>query len=238
MNPFPWFRNSEDRRYHRLIRRIFGISAHNIELYKLALVHRSASVWTGQAMVNNERLEFLGDTILDSVVSECLFLALPDHDEGMLSKLRSRIVSRESLNQLALDLGLEGEIVTHSSNRGSRPNNLYGDALEALVGALFLDRGYDATYRVLVGTLLVQHLDFDLLIEKDHDYKSQIIEWCQKQRQPFFFDSHSTPKHTDLHPQFESILTIGGEVAGQGFGRSKKEAEQQAAAKACSERIG
>ena len=119
--------SSSDRLYYRLIRRIFGIVPNNVELYKLALVHRSASVTVDDGRtVNNERLEFLGDAVIEAVVSELLFIEYPEANEGFLSKLRSRMVSRETLNRVALELGLDDVIVAHPSSLVASRNNIYG----------------------------------------------------------------------------------------------------------------
>lgn len=219
-----------DRPYYALLKRIFGIVPNNVELYKLALVHRSASVTIGEGRtVNNERLEFLGDAVIETVVSELLFIAYPEANEGFLSKLRSRMVSRETLNRLAIELGLEAIIVAHPSSLVASRNNIFGDAFEALVGALYLDQGYEMTNRVLIDGVFAEHVDLETLVLTEKDFKSRVIEWGQKYHRSVVFRSCESPDHVELAPHFEAQLLIDGDCKSSGDGRSKKEAEQLAA---------
>ncbi len=227
-------RRSSDRHYRRLVRRVFGVRPHNLELYKMALIHKSASVVVaGSPPINNERLEFLGDAVLESVVSEMLFLRFPQANEGFLSQLRARMVSRSALNRLATDLGLAREVVAHSSRLLNDRNNLPGDAFEALVGALYLDKGYDRTNRVLLGKIFARDLDVDAVLSDDRDFKSRLIEWAQKNRISIEFRSRAAEDHADSRPHFVSTVLLGGQPSGHGEDRSKKEAEQLAARMAC-----
>lgn len=222
-----------DRPYYDLLKRIFGIVPDNAELYKLALVHRSASVTVGDGrVVNNERLEFLGDAVIEAVVSELLFIEYPDADEGFLSKLRSRLVSRETLNRVAIELGLAAAVVAHPSSVVASRNNIYGDALEALIGALYLDQGYEAANRVLIERIYAEHVDMEALEQTEKDFKSRVIEWGQKHRRTVEFHSSECADHVELAPHFETELLIDGLRKGYGDARSKKEAEQIAAREA------
>lgn len=224
---------SADRPYYQLLKRIFGIVPDNVELYKLALVHRSASVTVGDGrVVNNERLEFLGDAVIETVVSELLFIEYPEANEGFLSKLRSRMVSRETLNRVALELGLDEAIVAHSSSVVASRNNIYGDAFEALVGALYLDQGYETANRVLLEEVFPEHIDLEALEQTEKDFKSRMIEWGQKHHQTVEFCSRECADHVELAPHFEAELLVGGVRKGYGDARSKKEAEQIAAREA------
>lgn len=223
----------EDRPYYDLLDRIFGIVPENVELYKLALVHRSASVTIGDGrVVNNERLEFLGDAVIEAIVSEMLFIEYPDANEGFLSKLRSRIVSRTTLNRIALDLDLDDAIVAHPSSLVASQNNVYGDAFEALVGALYLDQGYEKANRILIGDIFSEYVDLELLVQTERDFKSRVIEWGQKHHKAVDFKSRECADHVELSPHFEAELLIGGIRKGHGDARSKKEAEQLAARQA------
>lgn len=223
----------EDRPYYQLIERIFGTTPENVELYKLALVHRSASVTVdGGKVMNNERLEFLGDAVIETVVSEMLFIEYPEANEGLLSKLRSRMVSRETLNQVALDLKLDSAIVAHPSSLVASRNNIYGDAFEALIGALYLDKGYEETNRVLINRIFPEYVDLDVLVQTERDFKSRMIEWAQKHHRTVEFVSRECPDHVELAPHFEAELLVGGVRKGYGDARSKKEAEQLAARQA------
>ncbi len=218
-----------DAHYYKLIHRVFGVWAYNIDIFKLALVHRSASVSleSGQ-QVNNERLEFLGDAVLDLFISEMLFIEYPEYQEGLLTKLRSRIVCRSTLNTLGRSIGIKGEIVANqSSNRFSR-QNMYGDAFEALCGALYLDQGFDKTSRVLM-KLFNENLDIEELVTTDSDYKSRILEWAQRKRHKLEFYSERSADYSESNPLFESVVMVDGQRRGYGSSRSKKDAEQKAA---------
>lgn len=226
-----------DRRYYRFIWRVFGITPGNIELYKLALVHRSASVTlTDRSVINNERLEFLGDAVIETIASEMLFIDYPEMNEGALTQLRSRIVSRQTLNQLALDLGIDEEIIANPASINIHKQNIYGDAFEALTGALYLDIGYNKTNRTLIH-LFDRHLDIELMTQTERDFKSRIIEWCQKYRKTVEFRSEIAENVTDMTPNFETTLYINDIAEGFGSGRSKKEAEQRAACQFYEEHI-
>lgn len=219
-----------DRPYYELLDRIFGIVPDNVELYKLALVHRSASVGVGDGRtVNNERLEFLGDAVIETVVSELLFIEYPEANEGFLSKLRSRMVSRDTLNRVALDLGLDAMIIAHPSSLATSRNNIYGDAFEAMIGALYLDQGYETANRVLIENIFAEYVDIEALEQTEKDFKSRVIEWGQKHHRRVEFRSRECADHAELMPHFETELLIDGVRTGYGDARSKKEAEQLAA---------
>jgi ribonuclease-3 len=208
---------------------MFGIRARNIELYKLALMHRSASIDLADGThLNNERLEFLGDAVLEAVVSDFLFIEFPDDDEGGLTRLRSKIVSRSTLNELARSLGLDQHIIRHTGG-SAQQKHINGDALEAMIGAIYLDRGYDRTNRVVIDNLFRRHLDLEGLVASETDWKSRLIEWCQKSRQSLRFSTAHDPKYTSQRPLFRSVVIIDGIEVGHGVGDTKKEAEQHAA---------
>ena len=222
-----------DRPYYDLLKRIFGIVPDNVELYKLALVHRSASVAIDVGrVVNNERLEFLGDAVIETVVSELLFSEYPEANEGFLSRMRSRMVSRETLNRVALDMGIAAVIVAHPSSLVASRNNIYGDAFEALVGALYLDQGYETANRVLIERVFPEYVDLEALEQTEKDFKSRVIEWGQKHHRAVEFHSRECTDALELTPHFECELTISGTRYGYGEARSKKEAEQLAAREA------
>jgi ribonuclease-3 len=217
-----------DRQYFRLVKGMFGIRARNIELYKLALMHRSASVDLADGRhLNNERLEFLGDAILEAIVSDFLFIEFPDEDEGGLTRMRSKIVSRTTLNGLAQSLGLNRHIIRHTGGSAVQ-KHINGDALEAMIGAMYLDQGYDRTNRVLIDTLFRHSLDVENLFTSETDYKSRLIEWCQKSRQTVRFSTVHDKKYTSQHPLFRSEVIIDGIEVGHSVGETKKEAEQNA----------
>jgi len=218
-----------DREYYSVIDDIFGICPENIELYKLALIHKSASLFLDDGrQLNNERLEFLGDAILESIVSDYLFIEYPDASEGALTQLRAKIVSRHSLNQLAVRIGLDKHVVSHSNGQLSQ-KHIFGDALEAMIGAIYLDKGYNLVNRLVINDLIGHNIDLDEVATEECDFKSRLIEWCQKNRQSISFRTTPASNYSESHPVFVSTVVIDGIDVGQGSGDSKKEAEQNAA---------
>jgi ribonuclease III len=200
----------------------------------MAFIHRSASYRLPDGTkVNNERLEYLGDAILDTILSEYLFHLYPDANEGFLTKTRAKIVNREQLNQLAVALGFENLVVSHLTALNPT-KNLFGDALEALIGALFIDKGYKKTSRFFVKRVLEKHLNLNQIIGSETDYKSLILEWGQKKKQQISFE-YAEEIDPVLHkPLFLVSLIINTTACGTGKGASKKEAEQEAAMRAWS----
>lgn len=169
-----------DKAYYRIIDDMFGFIPNNIELYKLALIHKSASlVLEDGRAINNERLEFLGDAVIEAVTSDYLFIEYPDRDEGFLTQLRSKIVSRQSLNVLAVNIGLDRHVISNGSTSVTQ-KHIYGDAFEAMIGAVYLDQGYEFVNRLLINRIYFRHLSLDELTESETDFKSRLIEWCQK----------------------------------------------------------
>ncbi|MDE7123110.1 MAG: ribonuclease III, partial [Alistipes sp.] len=217
-----------DRTYYRLIDDLFGFVPHNIELYKLALIHKSASlVLDDGRSINNERLEFLGDAVIEAVTSDYLYIEFPDRDEGFLTQLRSKIVSRQSLNALAVELGLDRQVI---SNGGVAvvQKHIYGDAFEAMMGAIYLDQGYDFVNRLLINKIYFRYLNIDALTEEETDFKSRLIEWCQKHRHKVVFRTGHDKGYASNHPVFLATVLIDDMEVGHGSGESKKEAEQRA----------
>ena len=141
-----------DKLYYRIVDDIFGIIPNNIELYKLALIHKSASVEYGGRSINNERLEFLGDAVIEAITSDYLFIEYPEYNEGELTKLRSKLVSRQSLNSIACKIGLDKHIICCRSV-GLTQKHIFGDAFEAMMGAIYLDQGYNFTNRLLINDI-------------------------------------------------------------------------------------
>lgn len=220
---------SKDKHFYSLFHTLLGITPSNIELYKLALVHRSASVTLPDgSAINNERLEYLGDAVLEAISSEILFVEFPAMAEGELTQLRSKIVSRESLNNLAFVMGLHNHIIATPQTIPTNRQNLAGDALEAIIGALFLDKGYNTTSRV-VYSLLQKHIDLDTIAFTEQDFKSRVLEWAQKNKSNIAFHTANATEHTDRNPAFITNLTFNEQIVGTGKGRSKKQSEQLAA---------
>jgi ribonuclease-3 len=218
-----------DCHYYALIDDLFGFLPHNIELYKLALVHKSASVKLDDgSLINNERLEYLGDAVIEAVTSDYLFIEFPDRDEGFLTQLRSKIVSRQSLNHLAEQLGLDKHLISNYVP-GVTQKHIYGDAFEAMMGAIYLDQGYDVVNRLLINRIYYNLLDLESLTVEETDFKSRLIEWCQKNRYPIAFRTEHDKSYLPNHPVFYTTILINGMEVGHGAGESKKAAEQHAA---------
>lgn len=210
------------------LKRLLGIRPRNLRLYEKAFIHRSATYTLPDGTkINNERLEYLGDSIIDGIVSDYLFRLYPEATEGFLTKTRSRIVNRETLNQLGLSMGLDKLIVSNLAPSDS-PRNLYGNAVEALLGALFIDNGFDRTRRFFIEKVLKKHLNLDTVLASETDYKSIILEYCQKNKQKLNFTFREKPSGSNGHPLFTVTLEINNEIISQGEGATKKEAEQDA----------
>lgn len=178
---------SSDKELYHSIRNIFGFYPGNINLYKLALRHKSATTRKINGLkINNERLEYLGDAILSAIIADYLFRRFPFNDEGFLTQMRSKIVSRSSLNKLSMKLGLHNFVVS-ADMQTVKPKSAGGDAFEAFLGAVFLDKGYNFTRKIILKRIIGVHFDVDLLVEKEVSYKSRIIEWSQKEKKDIQF---------------------------------------------------
>ena len=218
-----------DKAYYRIIDAMFGFVPHNIELYKLALIHKSASLILEDGRpINNERLEFLGDAVIESVTSDYVFIEFPEQDEGFMTQLRSRIVSRQSLNALAVKLGLDKQVIA-GAGAGLAQKHIFGDAFEAMMGAVYLDQGYEFVNRLLINNIYRRFLNVDELTLSETDYKSRLIEWCQKHHRQVLFRTEHDKGYAPNHPVFFATVLVDGIEVGHGSGDSKKEAEQQAA---------
>ena len=214
------------------LRKIIGFRTTNLRIYEAAFIHRSASFTLPDGQrINNERLEFLGDAVLDTILSDYLFEKFPDANEGFMTKIRSRIVNREILNQLAISMGIDKILVSNvSSNNSTR--NLYGDALEALIGALFVDKGFKKTKNLFIKRVFNKYLDLGQIVDTDTDYKSLVFEWIQKHKTNLTFEYKEEYDFKLKKSVFSATLIINKEEFGTGQGASKKEAEQEAACKA------
>ena len=222
-------RFGKDRAFYAAIDDMFGFIPHNIELYKLALIHKSASIELEDGRhINNERLEFLGDAVIESVTSDYLFIEFPEKDEGFMTQLRSKIVSRQSLNRIASKLGLDKHIISNAIGNTTQ-KHIYGDAFEAMMGAIYLDQGYDFVNRLLINKIFAKYLKMETLAESETDFKSRLIEWCQKNHHSIHFATSHDKTYSATHPFFYSKVLIDGIEVGHGAGESKKEAEQRAA---------
>ena len=229
-----FFSSKNDRKLIRSVSSITGINPRNIEPYKLATQHRSIAKHNEIGFrESNERLEYLGDAVLGSVVAEYLFKKYPLKDEGFLTEIRSRIVNRDALNLVAKKMGIM-DIVEYSNNRKSRQSykSIYGDTLEALIGAIYLDKGYQSTRKFIVKKLLRQQYDLEKIIQTNPNYKSKIIEWAHRQNKDVKFEITEV-KGSSHNREFMAELQVEGQPVAQGNGFSKKKAEQNAAQKSC-----
>lgn len=226
----PWRRNfGPDKAYYRIVDDLFGFIPHNVELYKLALIHKSASlVLDDGSSINNERLEYLGDAVIEAVTSDYLYIEYPDRDEGFMTQLRSKIVSRQSLNALAVEIGLDRHVIANGG-AGITQKHIFGDAFEAMMGAIYLDQGYDYVNRLLINRLYAEHLNLNELTTSETDFKSRLIEWCQKNHHRILFRTEHDKGYAPNHPVFRATVLVDDMEVGHGAGDSKKEAEQRAA---------
>lgn len=228
--------SDDDKELVTSLKTLLGFYPINLSLYKLAFFHKSVAPEVKAGIkASNERLEFLGDAILDAVVADYLFKKYPFEDEGFLTELRSKIVSRKNLNHLAAKMGLDKFI--KSDNRANvKSNSIIGDALEAMIGAVYLDKGFKATQKFILIQLISNHIDVDELQEQEMNFKSRLIEWVQKERKTLRFD---VVAETDMGARRLFVINalIENEVMGTGQDFSKKRAEQTAAEKAL-EKIG
>lgn len=227
------FFNTQDKRLASSVKMIIGRKPLNLSLYRLALTPSSLGEETSTGFkISNERLEFLGDAILGSVVAEYLFKKFPYRDEGFLTETRSKLVNRETLNDIGIKIGLKKTLDQVVSNRQFTGNkSLFGDILEAFLGAVYLDRGYAFTQKLILNRILI-HMDLDGMISTVTNYKSKIIEWSQKESKSIDYKVLQI-NGNQRFKEFVVELNIDGESVAQGKGSTKKKAEQEASKNAC-----
>ena len=219
----------QDKRLYKAIKSITGERPLNLSLYQLAMRHSSiASINNRGLKESNERLEYLGDAILGMIVAEYLFTRFPFKEEGFLTEVRSKIVNRETMNDLSRKLGLKNLIQFHQNKSSLSPKSIYGDSLEALIGAIYLDKGFKFCRNFVTMKLIKPHFDVDDLVNTITNHKSKIIEWSQKENKTLTFEIvDQSPKNR--HGQFIAQIFIDGQAFEKGYGFSKKKAEQDAA---------
>jgi ribonuclease-3 len=224
---------SPDKDLHRSLKNILGFYPDNISLYKLAFRHSSAAKQIKKGVKNsNERLEFLGDSVIGTVVAEYLFKKFPYKDEGFLTKMRSKMVSRAQHNKIAVKMGLDHFIEANNDRFGSKPSSINGDAYEALIGAIYLDKGYKAVQKFLLTRIINVYIDMEEVETKEVDFKSKIIEWAQKEKKEFSFET-VVDAAASGDKQFIIELLVDGQTVGKAQHFSKKRAEQIAAEVGC-----
>ena len=219
----------KDKESYSCLYQIMGFYPRNIQYYKQALIHSSSAEKNdkNRYLSNNERLEFLGDAILDAVVGDIVFQRFKGKREGFLTNARSKIVQRDTLNKVAQEIGLLKLIKTSHQNN-THNSYMGGNAFEALVGAIYLDRGYDCCYEFMQKRILGKYINVDKLAYKEVNFKSKLIEWSQKNKVTCDFEL--IEQSTELSsPTFTSRVLIEGLEAGTGKGYSKKESQQEAA---------
>lgn len=222
----------KDKELYVFIHSITGYYPRDIRLYKLAMVHRSKPVKMDDGRwANNERLEYLGDAVLDTVIADFLYNTFPGKHEGFLTSTRAKIVQRESLNRIGNTLHLDSHVhaVTHSSSHNSY---ISGNALEALVGAVYLDQGYKRCRKFIIDRLVKKHFDLKDLVKTEQNFKSRLIEWTQKYRVTIEFELVDSYTDNDKNPVFRTAVILGGIYASDAVGYSKKESHQSASKKA------
>jgi ribonuclease III len=220
---------SEDKVFARRLRQLIGFVPYNLSLFKLAFSHKSTASEKEYAIQNNERLEYLGDAVLGTIVAEYLFKKYPNSDEGFLTKMRSKIVKRKSLNQIGDKMGLDVLLSEHNQTRLSR--SMLGNAVEALVGAVYLEKGYLGTKRFVVRKILRSYVDVHELEKLDDNYKSQLLEWCQKNNQTVTYKLLARYKF-EKRDRFKVAVMINGKKVATADDFNKKSAEQTASEKA------
>jgi ribonuclease III len=221
---------SSDKQLKQAIKSILGYKPGNIYLYHLAFLHKSATQETNNGIkINNERLEFLGDAILDAVAADFLFKTFPTRDEGFLTEMRSKIVSRAMLNKLSQKMGIDQLIQLDNSSSGTF-RSCNGDAFEALIGAIYLDKGYEFTRKTILERIIGYYFNMDDLVNQEVNFKSKIIEWSQREKKQVQFQILEEVG-SGYKKQYVVELMVDGEAIARGQDYSIKGAEQNAAEK-------
>ena len=222
--------SSPRKEFYLFLRKLLGFYPTNLRLYDLAFIHKSSSLTDSQGnQINNERLEFLGDAILGAIITEFLYNRFPKQDEGFMTKTRSKLVNRTFLTRLAFNMKLDIYIRSNTT-KNIDSSHIYGDVVEALIGAIYLDTNYQTTKYFVTKRILSQFVNLNEIERKDTNFKSQLIEWSQKNKKEIAFETIEDPGSDKLkQPRFISKVILDGKGLGSGSGTSKKEAQQNAA---------
>lgn len=227
-------RPKKDEAFYRFFKNILGFKPRKTNIYQVAFIHRSKSLEAPMGhRINNERLEYLGDTVLSSIVADYLYHKFPYEGEGFLTETRSKIVSRNNLNKLAKKIGLS-ELIQYNKEQHGIFKSIDGDAFEALVGAIYLEKGFKFTKKVLVDRILRVHLDIEAISQEEWNYKSKLIDWGQRERKKISFEVINITtqgKKGATRKEYEVQVHISGEPAESAVEYSIKAAEQLAAEK-------
>ena len=220
---------SSEKQFARSVANIVGFTPSNLQIFKQAFSHKSASDPKLHTVTSNERLEYLGDSILSTIVAEYLFQKYPNSNEGFLTKMRSKIVKRKTLNRIADDMGID--VVLQDNNDTRLSESMKGNALEALVGAIYLEKGFDKTKDIVVKKILRRHLNIQELEDNDDNYKSQLLEFCQKNGSDIDYRVIERFK-MENRDRFKIAVYVNGKEIASGEDFNKKSAEQNASFKA------
>ncbi|EMQ95873.1 Ribonuclease III [Xanthomarina gelatinilytica] len=224
-------RSKNDGNFFVFIHKTLGFKPKSLKFYKTAFTHRSMNIKDSQGnTINYERLEFLGDAMLGAVIASHLYVEVPSGDEGYLTKMRSKIVSREHLNELGRDLNLIS-LVESKIPKGQFGDNIHGNLFEALVGAIFLDKGYKYCEKFIYKKVIIPYVDIEKLEGKVISYKSLLIEWCQKEKKTFDYHVYEDTGNDDIR-HFSVKLSIDDKVVAKARATSKKKAEEKASKRA------
>ena len=222
----------KDKDFACRLHKILGFYPHDITVYREALMHRSLNHHRPhEKKKDNERLEYLGDAVIETVVSDILFHHFPGKKEGFLTSMRSKIVQRSTLNRIAKETGLV-QLIQSTHINHTHNSFISGNAFEALVGAIYLDRGYAHCYRFFKERIVGKHVDINKVSKEDDNFKSKLIEWGQKMQYEVVFELIDENIVGTNSPTFKSRVCIEGIELGSGFGYSKKESQQHAAKEA------
>lgn len=221
------------KEFYLFLKSLLGHAPGHLNIYETALIHKSASKLDSQKkLVNNERLEYLGDAILGAVIAEFLYNRFPNQDEGFLTQMRSKLVNRSFLTELTFQIGLNRFIKSNTNNTAEN-SHIYGDAFEALIGALYLDKGYSTTKEFITKKVLKNYVNLNEIQNTNLNFKSQLIEWSQKNKREINFETTEHLTGDSRNPSFITLITSAEqESIGRGEGNSKKESQQNASQKA------
>ncbi len=219
----------KDKEPYLCFYKMLGFYPRNIEIYQQALLHKSSSIKSDKGrLLNNERLEFLGDAILDAVVADIVYKKFEGRREGFLTNTRSKIVQRETLNRVAVEIGLD-KLIKYTTRQSSHNSYMCGNAFEALVGAIYLDKGYETCKKFMEERIINRYLNLEKISRKEVNFKSKLIEWSQKNKFEIIFNLLDQSFDDQQNPTFETQVMVENIPAGAGKGYSKKESQQEAA---------
>jgi len=220
--------SSPRKEFYLFLRSLLGFYPTNLRVYDIAVIHKSASKVSSQGnFVKNERLYYLGDAILGAAISDFLYNRFPNQDEGYLTQMRSKLVNRSFLTQLTYQIGLNHYIQSNTTST-IESSHIYGDTLEALIGAIYLDKGFHEAKKFIIRKLLNNYVNLVEVQNTNTNYKSQLIEWSQKNKRSVSFDTVDESKSDGKQPWFMASIEVDSELWGKGNGTSKKEAQQNA----------